>query len=173
MPRNDNGNQPGTSPVRRTALASLTRGLRLSWNEFVLCCANYRPHETTVVLISAWLILTGLVHAANPAMPTIPATIFNVTNYGAIGNGVKDNTTNIQNDHQRGERGGRRHRRNSGGHVPERAPHFDSAASICGWTPTRCSRCCLSELIPAAQRTRKLSSIAQCSRRGNQRLGQD
>ena len=53
--------------------------------------------KLTVVFISAWLILAGLVHAANPAMPTIPATIFNVTNYGAVGNGLKDNTTNIQN----------------------------------------------------------------------------
>ena len=27
----------------------------------------------------------------------IPSTVFNITNYGAIGDGVKDNTTNIQN----------------------------------------------------------------------------
>jgi hypothetical protein len=53
--------------------------------------------KSTVVFISAWLALAGWVRAANPAMPTIPATIFNVTNYGAIGNGLKDNTTNIQN----------------------------------------------------------------------------
>ena len=53
--------------------------------------------KQTVVFISACLILAGWVRAANPAMPTIPTTIFNVTNYGAIGNGVKDNTTNIQN----------------------------------------------------------------------------
>ena len=50
----------------------------------------------TVVSLSACLFLAGLVHAANPAMPSIPATIFNVTNYGAIGDGAKDNTTNIQ-----------------------------------------------------------------------------
>jgi polygalacturonase len=53
--------------------------------------------KQTTVFISAWLALAGWVHAANPAMPAIPATIFNVTNYGAIGNGLKDNTTNIQN----------------------------------------------------------------------------
>src|SRR5579862_8304620 len=53
--------------------------------------------KQTVAFISAWLVFTGLVHAANPAMPTIPTNIFNVTSYGAIGNGVKDNTTNIQN----------------------------------------------------------------------------
>ena len=35
--------------------------------------------------------------AADPQMPAIPATICNVTNYGALGDGVKDNTTNIQN----------------------------------------------------------------------------
>ena len=51
----------------------------------------------TVVLVSAWLVLAGWVRAANPAMPIIPATIFNVTNYGALGDGLKDNTTNIQN----------------------------------------------------------------------------
>jgi polygalacturonase len=53
--------------------------------------------KQTVVFISAWLALAGWGRAANPAMPTIPTTIFNVTNYGAIGNGMKDNTTNIQN----------------------------------------------------------------------------
>jgi polygalacturonase len=53
--------------------------------------------KQTVALFSAWLALACWVRAANPAMPTIPATIFNVTNYGAIGDGAKDNTTNIQN----------------------------------------------------------------------------
>jgi len=37
------------------------------------------------------------VHAANPVLPTIPSTVFNVTNYGAVGDGLKDNSTNIQN----------------------------------------------------------------------------
>jgi polygalacturonase len=49
------------------------------------------------VFIIVSLALVGSVHAANPAMPVIPTTIFNVTNYGALGNGLKDNTTNIQN----------------------------------------------------------------------------
>jgi polygalacturonase len=53
--------------------------------------------KQTFAFISIWLGLTGLVHAANPVMPTIPTNIFNVTNYGAVGDGVKDNTTNIQN----------------------------------------------------------------------------
>lgn len=43
-------------------------------------------------------LLGGIeVLGVNPAMPSIPATIFNVTEFGAIGDGVKDNTTNIQN----------------------------------------------------------------------------
>ena len=50
-----------------------------------------------VVFILAFLTLAGWVRAANPAMPTIPTTIFNVMAYGAIGDGMKDNTTNIQN----------------------------------------------------------------------------
>jgi polygalacturonase len=50
-----------------------------------------------MALISAVLSLAGWVHAATPAMPVIPSTVFNVTNYGAIGDGVKDNATNIQN----------------------------------------------------------------------------
>jgi polygalacturonase len=50
-----------------------------------------------IVVISVLLVLTGLARAANPVLPTIPTNIFNVTNYGAIGDGVKDNTTNIQN----------------------------------------------------------------------------
>jgi hypothetical protein len=50
-----------------------------------------------VVIVVAWLVLVGWVHAANPAMPVIPSTVFNVTNYGAMGDGMKDNTTNIQN----------------------------------------------------------------------------
>lgn len=49
----------------------------------------------------AFIVALSLVavadRAANPAMPNIPATVFNVTNYGAVGDGVKDNTTNIQN----------------------------------------------------------------------------
>jgi len=53
--------------------------------------------KQTVVLIAAWLVLAGWVRAANPALPVIPTAIFNVTNYGALGDGTKDNTTNIQN----------------------------------------------------------------------------
>ena len=35
--------------------------------------------------------------AANPALPSIPAKIFNVTKFGALGDDAKDNTTSIQN----------------------------------------------------------------------------
>ena len=77
--------------------------------------------KQSVVLISAWARLVGWVDAAR-AMPVIPATIFNVTNYGAIGDGAKDNTTNIQNTINAANAAG------GGiveirGHVPERADH--------------------------------------------------
>jgi polygalacturonase len=49
----------------------------------------------TFVLI--WLATVTGVHAVNPAMPTIPTNIFVVTDYGAVGDGIKDNMTNIQN----------------------------------------------------------------------------
>jgi polygalacturonase len=47
--------------------------------------------------ILATMALAGWVRAANPAMPSIPTNIFAVTAYGALGDGSKDNTTNIQN----------------------------------------------------------------------------
>ena len=59
--------------------------------------ANVRFMKRGAVFILVLLALTALVRAANPAMPVIPSTIFNVTNYAAVGNGIKDNTTNIQN----------------------------------------------------------------------------
>jgi polygalacturonase len=40
--------------------------------------------------------LTSFAHAANPAMPNIPSTVFKITDYGAVGDGVTDNATNIQ-----------------------------------------------------------------------------
>lgn len=42
-------------------------------------------------------VLVSWAHAANPALPMIPSGTFNVTDYGAVGDGAKDNTTNIQN----------------------------------------------------------------------------
>ncbi|HKW30085.1 MAG TPA: glycosyl hydrolase family 28 protein [Verrucomicrobiae bacterium] len=51
----------------------------------------------SIPLISLWLASVGLIHAVNPALPNIPTNIFNVTNFAAIGDGTKDNTTNLQN----------------------------------------------------------------------------
>ena len=51
----------------------------------------------SAAFILASLALAGWMRAANPQMPAIPATICNVTNYGVLGDGLKDNTTNIQN----------------------------------------------------------------------------
>ncbi len=47
--------------------------------------------------VSGILLLATTAHAVNPALPSIPAKIFNVTKFGALGDGVKDNATNIQN----------------------------------------------------------------------------
>ncbi|HSU56229.1 MAG TPA: glycosyl hydrolase family 28-related protein, partial [Candidatus Dormibacteraeota bacterium] len=44
----------------------------------------------------AAVILAGVARA-DPPLPLIPSTIFNVTNYGAVGDGTTDNTTSIQN----------------------------------------------------------------------------
>ncbi|HEY1790536.1 MAG TPA: glycosyl hydrolase family 28 protein [Verrucomicrobiae bacterium] len=52
--------------------------------------------QKCAVLMGA-LLLAITTRAVNPAMPNIPKNIFNVTDYGAIGDGVKDNTTNLQN----------------------------------------------------------------------------
>jgi len=49
------------------------------------------------IFVCLWLAIAGWVRAANPALPVIPSTVFNVTNYAAVGDGIKDNTTNIQN----------------------------------------------------------------------------
>lgn len=51
------------------------------------------------IALTIWLFLVCScgVYAANPAMPVIPSAVFYATNYGAIGDGVKDNTTNLQN----------------------------------------------------------------------------
>jgi uncharacterized protein YccT (UPF0319 family) len=53
--------------------------------------------KPSVVLTLAWLAFAGWVHAqaVNPALPTIPAGNFNVTSYGAVGDGKTDNTAAI------------------------------------------------------------------------------
>src|SRR5208282_141593 len=50
-----------------------------------------------VAFILASLVFAGWVRAqaVNPTLPTIPAGNFNVTNFGAVGDGKTDNTTAI------------------------------------------------------------------------------
>jgi len=43
------------------------------------------------------LALSGVVHAGTPTLPTIPATNFVITDFGAIGDGLTNNATMIQN----------------------------------------------------------------------------
>lgn len=55
------------------------------------------PAKPTAILVALWLGFSFQARAVNPALPVIPTNVFNVTDYGALGNGSKDNTTNIQN----------------------------------------------------------------------------
>ncbi len=48
------------------------------------------------IFILIGLAMATVVRAVNPAMPTIPTNVFLVTDYGAIGDGTKDNTASIQ-----------------------------------------------------------------------------
>ncbi|HEY1787030.1 MAG TPA: glycosyl hydrolase family 28 protein, partial [Verrucomicrobiae bacterium] len=47
-----------------------------------------------VALFVGW---APFIHAQTPVLPVIPSGTYYVTNYGALGNGTKDDTTNIQN----------------------------------------------------------------------------
>jgi len=51
--------------------------------------------QKCAVLAGTFLLL-ATARAVNPAMPRIPTRVFKVTDYGAVGNGVKDNTASIQ-----------------------------------------------------------------------------
>ena len=64
----------------------------------MLLCPSETPlTKRRIIIVFLWLALAGGVRAANPALPVIPATVFNITNYDAVGDGIKDNTTNLQN----------------------------------------------------------------------------
>ena len=75
--------------------------------------------KRNIILFALSAALASLAHAANPALPVIPATVFNITNYGAIGDGVTDNTTAIQNTINAANKAG-------GGIVEVPAGTFDS-----------------------------------------------
>ena len=53
--------------------------------------------KTTVSCGLATLFLVASARAVNPALPSIPTNVFDVTQFGAVGDEVKDNTTKIQN----------------------------------------------------------------------------
>lgn len=56
---------------------------------------TFKNHLLACALIS--FLLGGFeARAVNPALPSIPKHTFNVTRFGALGDGAKDNTTNIQ-----------------------------------------------------------------------------
>jgi polygalacturonase len=52
--------------------------------------------KRTFFFVGAWALAMNSLHAVNPAMPCIPTNVFNVTQFGALGDGLKDNTTNLQ-----------------------------------------------------------------------------
>lgn len=79
--------------------------------------------KRAVALVAFQMAVSGFAFAVNPAMPVIPATTFNVTNNGAVGDGETDNTTSIQNTINAASTGRRRHRRIPGGHFFERPPY--------------------------------------------------
>jgi len=58
--------------------------------------ATFTTMKHRILLFATSLALASLGHAAHPAMPVIPDTVFKVTDYGAVGDGAKDNTTNLQ-----------------------------------------------------------------------------
>src|ERR1019366_9847256 len=57
---------------------------------------SLRKNSTFISAVSAMLFAQTILASVNPAPPVIPDKIFNVQNYGAIGNGVATNTAAIQ-----------------------------------------------------------------------------
>ena len=59
--------------------------------------ARSQPRAPQVHVELGLLLAAAPIHAdVNPALPAIPDKIFNVTNYGALGDGVATNTGAIQ-----------------------------------------------------------------------------
>jgi polygalacturonase len=58
-----------------------------------------RPVSARLAVAAALFLLLPVAwtHAQNPVLPVIPANSFNITSFGAVGDGVKTNTTAIQN----------------------------------------------------------------------------
>jgi polygalacturonase len=57
---------------------------------------SLRKNSAFISAVSAMLFAQTILASVNPAPPVIPDKIFNVQNYGAIGNGVATNTAAIQ-----------------------------------------------------------------------------
>lgn len=54
-------------------------------------------HKIRFFVLGVVLTATGIARASvSPALPVIPEAVFNITNYGAVGDGVATNTTAIQ-----------------------------------------------------------------------------
>jgi len=58
-------------------------------------CRIFRTHFTLAVITVG--VLTAMTAVGDPTLPTIPPNLFNVTNYGAIGDGVTISTIAISN----------------------------------------------------------------------------
>ncbi len=76
------------------------RDSRVCGTEFMKLLHSYMRASSIVIsslIPAAMLTVAGIAQASvSPALPVIPETVFNITNYGAIGDGVATNTTAIQ-----------------------------------------------------------------------------
>lgn len=59
--------------------------------------ADLKHVKYTLTIFLFWPVLAWQLQAVNPALPVIPSAVFNVTDYGAVGDGATDNTIAIQN----------------------------------------------------------------------------
>jgi polygalacturonase len=79
-----------SAPIRRVLLSFAAGGLSLPGD-----CAS-APIRRVLLSFALLLLLVSGVQAQNPLLPNIPAGNFNITTYGAVGDGNTDNTTAIQ-----------------------------------------------------------------------------